>query len=128
MITYLCGPINGCTDTEANDWRSYAKANLTTDTLDPMRRDYRGREDESVAEIVELDKKDVEDADFILVNAPRPSVGTSMEVLYAWQLKKPVVSVVPHDTPVSPWMRYHSTVITNSLREAVAWINARSGR
>lgn len=30
---YLCGPINGCTDAECNDWRSYAKAHLP-DTLD----------------------------------------------------------------------------------------------
>lgn len=128
MITYLCGPINGCSDAEANDWRSFAKENLVTETLDPMRRDYRGREDECVAEIVELDKEDVEDSDFILANAPKPSVGTSMEVFYAWQLGKPVVTVVPQGQSVSPWLRYHSTVITHSLREAVSWINARSRR
>ena len=128
MIVYLCGPINGCTDAEANDWRRYAKDRLDADTLDPMRRDYRGREYECVAEIVELDKRDVENSDIILVNAPRPSVGTSMEVFYAHQLSKPVVSVVPRDTPISPWMRYHSTVCLHSMRDATAWINARVNR
>jgi hypothetical protein len=43
MKVYLCGPINGCTDSECIDWRAAAKKRLS-DTIDPMRRDYRGRE------------------------------------------------------------------------------------
>jgi nucleoside 2-deoxyribosyltransferase len=118
---YLCGPINGCTDAECNDWRGYAKENLWR-TLDPMKRDYRGREAESYREIVDLDKLDVRTCDVVLANCPKPSVGTSMEILLAWQAGKPVVVVAQE--PLSPWLRYHSTKVCGSIAEACAWINA----
>jgi nucleoside 2-deoxyribosyltransferase len=119
MKVYLCGPINGCTDAECNDWRSYAKSRLP-DTLDPMRRDYRGREAESVNEIVELDKVDVDDCDAVIANCPKPSVGTSMEVFLAWQLGKTVVVVA--SAPVSPWLRYHSDQVFATIKEAIDWL------
>src|SRR5262249_50278719 len=87
---YLCGPINGCTDAEAKDWRNAVKRHFP-DALDPMRRDYRGKEAESYREIVELDKRDVEAADVILVNYDKPSVGTSMEILWAWLKETPII-------------------------------------
>lgn len=121
MLVYLCGPINGCTDAECNDWRSYAKSRLS-DTIDPMRRDYRGREAESVNEIVELDKIDVQECDVVIANCPKPSVGTSMEVLYAWQLGKTIVVIAPD--PVSPWLRYHSTKVFGTIKEAIDWLEA----
>jgi nucleoside 2-deoxyribosyltransferase len=121
MLVYLCGPINGCTDAECNDWRSYAKSRLP-DTLDPMRRDYRGREAESVNEIVELDKIDVQECDVVIANCPKPSVGTSMEVFYAWELGKKIAVIAPE--PVSPWLRYHSTQVFGTIKEAIDWIEA----
>ena len=122
---YLCGPINGCTDGECNNWRSLIKEHFDN-TIDPMRRDYRGRESESVNEIVELDKLDVINADFILASCPKPSVGTSMEIFYAWTLGKPVVSVVPKGAPISPWLRYHSTKIVQTFTDAIWWIKEAS--
>lgn len=116
---YLCGPINGCTDVEANDWRTYIKERWAGQTLDPMRRDYRGREEESFREIVELDKEDVLESDIILANCPKPSAGTSMEILFAWENNRPVVAVVPRGIPVSPWIRYHSTHVVHSLADAL---------
>jgi nucleoside 2-deoxyribosyltransferase len=123
MKIYLCGPINGCTDAECNDWRSGAKSHFS-ETIDPMRRDYRGRESECVDEIVELDKVDVEECDVVLANCPKPSVGTSMEVFYAHQLGKVVVSIVPKKVKASPWLIYHSTVLVESMAEAVAFIES----
>jgi nucleoside 2-deoxyribosyltransferase len=120
---YLCGPIFGCTDHECKDWREAVKDRLPY-TLDPMRRDYRGKEDESVNEIVELDKRDVEAADIVLVNYDKPSVGTSMEVLWAWLKETPVIVVCKPETVVSPWMRYHSTKIVHSFDEAINWIES----
>lgn len=119
-FVYLCGPINGCTDEECNDWRSYVKKNLDSCyIIDPMRRDYRGREEESYREIVELDKVDVARTDALIVSAPKPSVGTSMEVLLAWQLGKFIVVVVPNGTVISPWLRYHAHHIVTSYKEAL---------
>lgn len=123
MMIYLAGPINGCTDEECNDWRAMVRREfslkLCAKSLDPMRRDYRGKEDESVNEIVQLDKLDVERCDMILAACPKPSVGTSMEIFYAWTLGKPVYAVVPDGAPVSPWLRYHSTRICSTFEEAI---------
>ena len=117
---YLCGPINGCTDQECRDWREFVKSRWSGSTIDPMHRDYRGREDENVREIVELDKADIDGSDVLLVNYDKPSVGTSMEVLYAWERGKKIVVVVSSfDVKLSPWLRYHSHVICNSFSGAL---------
>lgn len=118
-VLYLCGPINGCHDAEAKDWRAYVRSKWRGTCLDPMVRDYRGREAESFREIVELDKIDVASADIILVNYDRPSVGTSMEILYAWERGKRVIVVCAPDVVVSPWLRYHAHHLTTSFDDAL---------
>lgn len=125
-ITYLCGGINGLSDADCRDWREVAKQQLRTDTLDPMRRDYRGREDESVTEIVQGDLEDIRQSSYILVNATRPSWGTAMEVFYAHSIGKPVVAWVGENARVSPWLRYHCARVWPSLEDAVEYINGRS--
>lgn len=124
--TYLCGGINGLSDSDCRDWREFAKAQLTTPTLDPMRRDYRGHEAERFREIVALDLEDIDVTDFVLVNATRPSWGTAMEVFYAHQSEKYVVAWVGQGA-VSPWLRYHCAEIHESLENACAAINAEAG-
>lgn len=57
-----------------------------------------------------------------LVNYVKPSVGTAMEVFYAWTLGKPVVLWCAPDAVLSPWLRYHSTSIVHSLDDAVTKI------
>jgi len=119
MRVYLCGPINGCTDEECNDWREEITKSFP-DAINPMIRDYRGKEAESYREIVDLDKRDVRNADCILVNYSKPSVGTSMEVFYAWSLGIPVIVWRAPGASISPWLRYHSTALTHSLSDAIA--------
>lgn len=119
MKLYLCGPINGCTDAACKDWRMIVKALWPGETIDPMRRDYRGKEAKEFREIVELDKIDVARSDCIIVNYDKPSVGTSMEGLFAWTIGKPIVVVCTPDTVISPWLRYHSHAIVNSFTAAV---------
>jgi nucleoside 2-deoxyribosyltransferase len=118
-IVYLCGPIGGCTDDEAVNWRDVVKARIGAENcLDPMRRDYRGREDEAVSEIVERDKEDIEDSDVVLANCWQPSPGTSMEILYAWEHGIPVYAILPPGARVSPWYRYHARVF-HALEDAI---------
>lgn len=116
---YLCGPINGCTDEECTNWREAVKAEWSGRCIDPMVRDYRGRETEAFREIVELDKIDVTEADIILVNYDKPSVGTSMEVLYAWERGKRVIVVCREDAVISPWLRYHAHHLVHSFDDAL---------
>jgi nucleoside 2-deoxyribosyltransferase len=120
---YLCGPINGCSDAECKDWRDYVKKHHPS-CIDPMRRDYRGRELESVNEIVELDKIDVMNSDVLLVNYDKPSVGTAMEVIYAFERGKFVIVVCKTATAISPWLKYHSHRIMHSFDEALRVIGA----
>lgn len=125
MRVYLAGPINGCTDAEANDWRTEAKKRLTdikAKFLDPMARDYRGKEDESVNDIVHGDKHDIDCCTHLLVYFEKPSVGTSMEVIYAWERGIPVGIINKSGKPLSPWLRYHSTFIKPSLKAAINWL------
>lgn len=122
MRIYLCGGINGLTDAQCNSWRDYAASHLRHETINPMRRDYRGREDENISAIVEDDKADIEGCDALLVNAVSSSWGTAMEVLYAWERGKPCYCVVTGR--VSPWLRYHSRALFESLDAAIEALNA----
>lgn len=120
---YLCGPIHSRLDHEVHGWRIDAINMLCTHDfvfVDPTVRDYRGHEDATYNEIVELDKMDIRRSDIVLANCLNSSAGTSMEILYAHQLGKIVVTIA--QDPVSPWIRYHSTKVCGSLSEAVDWI------
>jgi nucleoside 2-deoxyribosyltransferase len=117
---YLCGPINGCTDDEAMTWRDWFKSQQCGfDFVDPMKRDYRGKEAEDYREIVDLDKQDVRSVDYLVVMYTQPSVGTAMEILYAWTIGKPVVVINESNKPLSPWLRYHATAIVRTKELAL---------
>lgn len=120
MKVYLCGGINALSDADAKDWREYAKERLGVENcIDPMRRDYRGIEDQNVDAIVTEDLRDIDQSKILLVNATRPSWGTAMEVFYAHQKRKAIVAFVG-DSRVSPWLRYHcDNLIVETLKEAV---------
>jgi hypothetical protein len=120
---YLCGAINGRTNEECIDWRERVKGLLDCPTIDPMARDFRGRERDEVGGIIENDKADIDACDFLLVNYMGPSVGTSMEILYAWERGKAVILVTSPGTVLSPWLLYHKHKLFFSLEDAAAYIN-----
>lgn len=125
MITYLCGGINGLSDDDCKNWREDAKTKLKTETLDPMRRDYRGHEDDYYYEIVLGDLDDIVKSDFVLVNATRPSWGTAMEIVYA-QRAGCVIVAFTGESKISPWLRYHVTSIVKTPDDAIETINKLS--
>jgi nucleoside 2-deoxyribosyltransferase len=128
-LIYLAGPINGCTDEECKDWREYVKTQLGEEnTLDPMRRDYRGIEKNNFEAIVEGDKADIDESTVMLVNYDKPSVGTSMEILYAWERGKKVIIVVDPapGVRISPWLIYHSHKIFLSFADALDYLGSES--
>ena len=130
MKVYLGGPINGCTDEEAHGWREATKPTIEEhghEWVDPMTRDYRGRELEPgiAAEIVNGDKIDIDGCDLLLMNAPKPSYGTAMEILYGWQRGKRVIVVLPEGATPSPWVLHHSEAVyygsvENAAREVLS--------
>ena len=128
---YLSGPIMDEHAGDAREWRNSAKAMLGDNfkMLDPMRRKFVDRQVDSANEIVEFDLQDVRDADIILVNYNKPSIGTSMEIFYAsYNLGKFVVAFSPFEyRDCSPWMARFCTKILPTLEDAVAYINANFG-
>lgn len=123
-VVYLSGAMLGCTDDECIDWREYAKRELNCTALDPMVRDYRDSPMDGMTDMVVNDKADIDACDTVLVNFIKPSVGTSMEVLYGWERGKRVVLVAPPDIAVSPWLVYHSHHVFHTVQKAVEYINA----
>ena len=111
----------------AREWRETAKKILDRKfkSLDPMRRKFVDRQVDSANEIVEFDLQDVRDADIILVNYNKASIGTSMEIFYAsHDLGKFVVAFSPFEfKECSPWMARYCTKILGSLEEACEYIN-----
>ena len=123
---YLSGPIMDAAADESKPWRQRAKERLAGRfiLLDPMRRDFRDREIDSANEIVEFDLQDVRDADILLVNYNKPSIGTSMEVFHAsFNLGKFIIGFSPFSfKDCSPWMVRFCTKILPSLEEAIQYI------
>ncbi len=124
---YLCGPIMDEAEGVARTWRELALAKLSPNfiMLDPMRRDFKDREVDSANEIVEFDLQDVREADIILVNYNKASVGTSMEVFYAaHDLGKFVVAFSPFEyKECNPWMVRFCTKILPTLEDSIEYIN-----
>lgn len=126
-IIYLSGPIMDEHLGTAREWRETAKGLLKDNfrMLDPMRRQFVDRQVDSANEIVEFDLQDVREADILLVNYSKASIGTSMEVFHAAQnLGKFVVAFSPFKfEDCSPWMVRYCTKILPSLEEACDYIN-----
>jgi len=92
------------------DWCTRAKILQTTWDTNP---DYRSSK--LVKDIVETDKKAILSCDALFAAIHKPSVGTSMEILFAYDHFIPVFILTDYE---SPWLRYHGTII-NSVEELV---------
>jgi nucleoside 2-deoxyribosyltransferase len=123
MIVYLAGPIFDCDDEECRAWRDRAKYLMggAIKTLDPMRRDYRGRESDSASEIVTGDLRDIRLCDVVLANVSRPSWGTAMEIAIASRAGKPVFAFGA-TPPISPWLTHHCETVHADLESVCAEI------
>lgn len=123
---YLAGPILNCTGNETHDWREEATQNIKLETINPAMRTFDGDFlQDSKREIVNPDKEDIDKSDILLANCWKPSWGTAMEIFYAWERGKIVISIVNGDNPtlVSPWICVHSEYIFPSLTIATDFIN-----
>lgn len=124
---YLCGPMDGCTQQQAEEWRLRSEIMLSPyyDILTPMVRDlFRDGYVRDIHEplIVEGDKNDIDACDVVLAHLWKPSFGSPMEIIYAHMMNKLVISVVPEPIPLSPWVTYHSKHTYRSLTQAHAYL------
>lgn len=109
---YLAGPITGQTYSGATDWRDFAKENLNTvgiDAFSPMRGKQYLLQETSIGDAYEAsilstskaimtrDFFDCQRCDMLMVNfreAERVSIGTCMEIAWAYANRKPVVLII----------------------------------
>ena len=112
----------------AREWRKTVAKKLgpAFTLLDPMRRNFKDREVDSANEIVEFDLQDIRNADLLLVNYNKASIGTAMEVFYAANnLGKFVVAFSPFAFKnCSPWMVRYCTKILPTLDASIRYIKA----
>lgn len=137
ITIYLAGPINACSDDQCIEWRNkvidYYSDNKIIEIRDPMVRDYRDPKEahEGFIEIVENDKSDILHSDILIINASnketgfgnRPSVGTSMETLFAWQEGKSIVILCDDIETLSPWFKYHCDFIVDNWDDVFARVD-----
>lgn len=147
-LVYLAGGIAGLTGAEMLDWRVKAGNDLAVrgvETLNPMRakeslvvgatgvnrlgHDFRAYEKRGAfftsKGIMTRDSTDVRRADALLVNLlglTKPSLGTVMELGWAFMLNKPVVVAIeesgnPHDG--HPMIHETMTFRVTTLDEAI---------
>ena len=122
LTVYLGGPINGRSDEDCIDWREKVIKSLPqVNARNPMDRDYRGKELEPGvdAEIVENDKLDIMQSEIVMIYFDQPSVGTSMEIMYAFERSKYILLVDASEKKLSPWLTYHASMIVSGLDEAI---------
>jgi nucleoside 2-deoxyribosyltransferase len=106
---YLAGPMEHVSKEDAIGWRTSAETILSfadVKTLNPCRR-IHNFEQRYMKRIFELDLRDIQESDIILVNLDNPSIakhGTSMEVFYAsYVLRKPVVAFKADASTIHPF-------------------------
>ena len=116
---YIAGP------PYANEYRRRAVALLEAQgcvPVDPMLRDFRGREKGNEAAIVDGDVAEVESCDAVLADFTRPDEGTAMECWHAHLFGLRVVAYTGGTRP-HPWVAYIASAVREDLSEAVAWLS-----
>jgi len=124
---FLSGPMRGVDRTESLQWRMQAKEMLQ-EKFEVIHA-FRGREEketftDSRAAVIR-DLSDIKDADIVLVNDTVKDcsmIGTSMEVFFAYEEKKPVI-LFGNAHEKDYWLNYHTHLRTNTLEEACEVIN-----
>jgi len=115
LLVYLAGPISGCDYLECTDWRAYVAEALDSaevKCLSPMRNKEMLAEEEYMNPlgydhplttqrgVQTRDHNDCIRSDLLFVNllgAERVSIGTVMELAWAWEKRIPIVCLMEKD-------------------------------
>jgi len=139
-IVYLAGPIAGCTEKEANDWRYYVQGNLPVGITgisplrcEPLEPGMRYTEEGATSKmwcdpraIATKNWLDTEAADVVLsylpkeMNDRRPSVGTIIEIGWAIGMRKPLIMVSDDEYIMNhALIKHHASWRLDNLDDAI---------
>lgn len=132
MKVYVSGPIY-IDDKRASDkWREEASwlfSQADVETIDPCRAKATYQvEYFTPNEIIFRDLRDIQRADLVYVNLlnlkpGKLPIGTVMEIMYAWELKKPVVvAAVDKRITLHPWIIAMSVKLFSEQAAAIEYI------
>ena len=127
MKIYLAGRINKCRPEDVNIWRMvYTKhlEELGHEVIDPAAVVYPDPMTyETAMKIVRKDTEDIRKCDVVIAKYDEPSVGTSMEIMYATSLNIPVLLVtrIP-EGELSPWLLANVYYISDDFPEEGLWL------
>lgn len=139
---YLAGPVQHRSDGGAS-WRNsvikthtdnpiefynpLSKYNIPATNIEVV-ADNAGAGEVTPTGIVEADKELLRKSDAVLVGySPVRSIGTPMEVMWAFERSKPIAIWIRDDTDIgelSPWYRYHADGIYYEAKEAIAGLES----
>lgn len=113
---YLAGPISGCNDTQVCQWRDEVKRKYGRDFdfIDPAEM-----QKTSSYEVVETDLRAIEEADGLLVNMWRESIGSAIGIVHAHKAGRPVVVANPN---------YLDNFVLNFYAEAIENIPLKAAK
>ena len=123
---YLAGPMEHVSVDEAQGWRDMATARLLAAghaILDPCRR-IHSFDPKEMKRIFELDIRDINESDLLLVNLDRlkeiPRHGTAMEVFYAAYVRRiPVIAFKSEKIHIHPFFEALVTEWRSTAEKAV---------
>lgn len=128
QFVYLSGPMGGCTFEQMAEWRAYASNKLDTDTvkcISPTRsfaKNYTPKETDKW--INRRDYNDCVRSQCVLVNfkeMKQLSIGTIMEIAWAYQKQIPIVCVCDAEGPQThPMVQDSITHEVQTLDEGIA--------
>ena len=138
FCVYLAGPISGCNAVQVHAWRDAVKRQYRKqlDFIDPSgfihpSGGVKDQQATTSAQIVEADLLKIEEADGLLVNMWRESIGSTCGVVHARHAGKPVVVADPNHLgnktlafyadAVMETPRLAAKTLLNVLRAEVDW-------
>lgn len=137
---YISSPIEFCTYSEVWNTREKIKKLLGEEhVVDVAYSDIQcvnkfGNKTDA-ENLVNYDLDRLSECDVVLCDPWKSSIGVSMEMVYAkgnieWNGERhintpiPVVTIVEDKNNCHPWLRYHSTVLVESVQEGVEVVKA----
>ena len=115
---YLAGPISGCNDAQKHEWRDEVKRKYSAhiDFTDPT-ADFWGKH-ATPYDIVQADLRAIENADGMLVNMWRESIGSAIGMVHAHRTGRPVVVANPNRISNQMLTFYADALTDNPLKAA----------